>query len=64
MSEPHGTQWTADELQRVLELNAVVLNLHFLVFSGWNDFQISRHRRDEFHDKDEIVRRSIVKVDW
>ena len=60
----NGTQWTADEFQRVLELNAIVLDLHFLVFSGWNDFQISRHCGDEFHDECEIVVRSIVKVDW
>ena len=59
-----GTQRTADELQRVLELNAIVFDLHFLVFSGWNDFQISRHCRDELHDEREVVVRSIVEVDW
>ena len=60
-----GTQWTADELQRVLELNAIVLDLHFLVLSGWNDFEIpARHRRDELHDECEIVVRPIVEVNW
>ena len=55
---------TADELQRVLELNAIVLNLHFLVLGGWNDFEIPRHCQDEFHDEHEVVVRSIVEVDW
>ena len=58
-----GSQWTADELQRVLELNAVVFDLHLLVFSGWNDFQISRHCRDDLHDEFETVVRSIMEVD-
>ena len=54
---------TADEFQRVLELNAIVLNLHLLVLGGWNDFEIpARHRRDELHDECEIVVRSIVEV--
>ena len=58
----NGTQWTADQFQRVLELNAIVLDLHFLVFCGWNDFQISRYCRDELHDVREIIVRPIVKV--
>ena len=53
---------TADEFQRVLELNAIVLDLHFLVLGGWNDFQISRHCCDELHDESEVIVRSIVEV--
>ena len=61
----NGTQWTADEFQRVLELNAVVLNLHFLVFGGWNDFEVpAGDSRDELYDEYEVIVRFIVEVDW
>ena len=60
----NGKQWTSDKLQQVLELNAIVFNLHLLVLSGWNDIQISRYCRDELHDECEIVVRSIVEVNW
>ena len=62
----NGSERTADELQRVLELNAVVFDLHFLVLSsGWNNFEIpAEDSRDELHDECEVVVRSIVEIDW
>ena len=62
-----GLERTADQFQRVFELNTMEFNLHFLVLGGGNDFQISIvfvHRCDEFHDECEIVVRSIVEVHW
>ena len=60
-----GTQWTADQFQRILELNAIVFDLHLLVFGGWNDLEIpAGDSRDEFHDECEVVVRPIVEVDW
>ena len=56
---------TADELQRVLELNAIVFDLHLLVFGGWNDFEVpTGDSRDELYDECEIIVRSIVEVHW
>ena len=49
----NGFERTVDQFQRVLELNAVVFDLHFFVLGGGNDFQISVvffvHLCDEFH---------------
>ena len=60
-----GSERTADEFQRVLELNAVVFDLHLLVFGGWNDFEIpAGDSCDEFHDECEVVVRSIMEIDW
>ena len=60
----NGSERTADELQRVLELNTIVLDLHLLVLGGWNNFEVSGHCFDEFHDEREIIVRSIVEVNW
>ena len=60
-----GSERTADEFQRVLELNVIVFNLHFLVLGGWNDFEVPAGGYcNEYHDICEIVVRSIVKEDW
>ena len=57
---------TADQFQRVLELNTMEFDMHFLVLGSGNDFQISVvvfiHQCDEFHDECEIIMRSIVEV--
>ena len=60
-----GSERTTDQLQRVLELNAVVLDLHLLVLGGENDFEsFVGHCHDEFHDKCEVIVRYIVEVHW
>ena len=59
---------TADQFQRVFELNTMVFDMYFFVLGGGNDFQISVvvvvHRFDEFHDECEIIMKSIVEVHW
>ena len=54
----------ANEFQRVLELNTMIFDLYLLVLGGWNDFEVSGHRRNKFHDECEVTVRSIVEIHW